>query len=90
MVENVRLNEVHAPDGIAYLAVKIQLRRADGVLMTIATDRATLTQAAFAQNLVKGRAYQWPKAITDFKQEMKQTQRSNYRKSSWASPSTTN
>jgi hypothetical protein len=90
VVENVRLNEVHAPDGIAYLAVKIQLRRADGVLMTIATDRATLTQAAFAQNLVKGRAYQWPKAITDFKQEMKQTQRSNYRKSSWASPSTTN
>jgi hypothetical protein len=90
VVENVSLNEVHASDGADYLAVKIQLRRSDGALVTIATDRATLTQAAFAQNLVKGRFYQWPQAITDFKQEIQQTQRSNYRKSSWASPSTTN
>ena len=90
VVKNVRLNEVRASDGTEYLAVSIQLRRADGAQVTIASDRATVSEAAFAQNLVKGRAYQWPNAITDFKQEMKQTQRSNYRKTSWALPSTTN
>ena len=90
MVENVSLNEVHVSDGVDYLAVKIHLRLADGALVTIATDRATLPQAGFAQNLVKGRAYDWPKAFTDFEQEIKQTQRTNHRKSSWASPFTTN
>jgi hypothetical protein len=90
VVENVCLNEVRASDGTDYLAVSIQLRRKDGVLVTIAADRATVSEATFAQTLVKGRAYQWPKAITDFDQEMKQTQRSNYQKTSWASPSTTN
>jgi len=89
-VESVRLNEARVSDRADYLAVKIQLRRADGALMTIATDRATVSEAVFAQNLVKGQAYQWPKAITNFKQEMKQTQRSNYRKSQWDSPSTSN
>ena len=84
MVENVSQNEARASDGTDYLAVSIQLRRADVVLVAIAADRATVSEAAFAQNLVKGRAYQWPKAITDFKQKMKQTQRSNYQKTSWA------
>jgi hypothetical protein len=90
VVENVRLSEVRASDGTDYLAIKIQLRRADGTTVTIATDQATLSQAAFGQHLVKGRVYDWPKAITDFQQEIKQTQRSNYRKPSWDSPSTTN
>jgi hypothetical protein len=66
----VHLNAVRASDGNDCLTVRIQLRRSDEATVSIATDRATLTQAAFAQNLMKCRAYQWPKAITDFDQEM--------------------
>jgi hypothetical protein len=90
VVENVHQNEVRASDGTDYLAVRIQLRRSDGATVTIAADRATVSQVAFAQNLVKDRVYQWPQAFTDFEPEIKQTQHLNYRKPTWASPSTTN
>ena len=90
VIEDVHRNSVRASDGNDYLAIAILLRRDDGTLVNIVIDRATLTQAAFAQGLVKGRAYEWPKAFTDFKQKTQQTQRTNYRNSSWASPSTTN
>ena len=75
-VENVQLSKIHSPDGTDYLAVEIRLRRDDGAKVVITTDRATLTQAAFAQNLVSDRAYKWPQVITDFETEMKLIQRS--------------
>jgi len=63
-VENVQLSEVRSTDCTDYLAIKIRLRCENGATVTIASDRATLSQAAFAQGLVKGRVYEWPTAIT--------------------------
>jgi hypothetical protein len=76
LVEDVQLNKNHSSDGTDYLAVEIRLRRDDGAKVVITTDRATLTQAAFAQNLVSGRVYKWPQVITDFEAETKLIQRS--------------
>ena len=48
------------------LAVEIRLRREDGALVAITTDRATLTELALSLHLTNGAAYLWPKAIVDF------------------------
>lgn len=78
LVKDVQLSKNHSPDGTDYLAVEIWLRREDGSKIIITTNRATLTQAAFAENLVGGRIYKWPNVITDFEAEMKLIQYSNH------------
>ena len=75
-VENVQFNKNHSPNGTDYLAVEIRLRRDDGAKVVIETDRATLSQAAFAQSLLNGQIYEWPKVISDFEAEKKLIQRS--------------
>jgi len=79
VVENVEMHEVRGSDHTGYLAVEIRLRREDGTLVTIATDRATLMQSAFEQNLTNGASYLWPKAITDFEAEVRAERERNIR-----------
>ncbi len=78
-IESSQSKKIRSVDGTHYLAVEIRMRRDDEAKVVIATNQATVMQAAFAQNLVKDRFYEWSKVLTDFEQEMKQTQRANYR-----------
>jgi hypothetical protein len=86
VVENSEMHEVLGDDRTGYLAVEIRLRRVDGTVVPLATDRATLMESAFAVDLTNGASYWWPKAITDFEAEVRAERERNTRSTSSAKP----